>query len=145
MLATTSSDSKLPANEATERMEIIAGKSRTLVYALDEIVWAVDPERDTLSSVARYLASYVEEYLAGVKVACRVQIPNSASRSSDFRRGASPSFPRGEGGSQQKPLSMVLPARSASAFACWKTGCWFRSPTMEAASILPGFQTDMVF
>jgi len=58
-------------------MESIAGKSRTLVYALDEIVWAVDPERDTLASVARYLASYAEEYLAGLKVACRVQIPNS--------------------------------------------------------------------
>src|SRR5438874_3036930 len=58
-------------------MESIAGKSRTLVYALDEIVWAVDPKRDTLASVARYLASYAEEYLAGLEVACRVQIPNS--------------------------------------------------------------------
>jgi len=47
------------------------------VYALDEIVWAVDPERDTLASAAQYLASYAEEYLAGLKVACRVQIPNS--------------------------------------------------------------------
>jgi signal transduction histidine kinase len=37
----------------------------------------VDPERDTLASVARYLASYAEEYLAGLKIACRVQIPNS--------------------------------------------------------------------
>jgi signal transduction histidine kinase len=77
MLATASPGLKLPADEATERMETIAGKSRTLVYALDEIVWAVDPERDTLASVARYLASYAEEYLAGLKVACRVQIPNS--------------------------------------------------------------------
>jgi signal transduction histidine kinase len=77
MLATASPGLKLPSEEATERMEIIAGKSRTLVYALDEIVWAVDPERDTLASVARYLASYAEEYLAGLKVACRVQIPNS--------------------------------------------------------------------
>jgi signal transduction histidine kinase len=77
MLATASPGLKLPADEATERMESIAGKSRTLVYALDEIVWAVDPERDTLASVARYLASYAEEYLAGLKVACRVQIPNS--------------------------------------------------------------------
>src|SRR5262249_44504262 len=59
------------------RMETIAGKSRTLVYALDEIVWAVDPERDTLASVARYLASYAEEFLAGLKVVCHVQIPNS--------------------------------------------------------------------
>src|SRR5882724_137305 len=77
MLATASPGLKLPAEEATERMESIAGKSRTLVYALDEIVWAVDPERDTLASVARYLASYAEEYLAGLKVACRVQIPNA--------------------------------------------------------------------
>ena len=58
-------------------METIAGKSRTLVHALDEIVWAVDPKRDTLASVARYLASYAEEYLAGLNVACRVQAPNS--------------------------------------------------------------------
>ena len=77
MLATTGPGLKLPADEATERMETIVGKSRTLVNALDEIVWAVDPERDTLASVARYLASYTEEYLAGLKVACRVQIPNS--------------------------------------------------------------------
>src|SRR5690348_5260633 len=77
MLATAGPGLNLAANEATERMETIAGKSRTLVNALDEIVWAVDPERDTLASVARYLASYAEEYLAGLKVACRVHIPNS--------------------------------------------------------------------
>src|SRR5262249_23106692 len=52
-------------------------KSRTLVHALDEIVWAADPQRDTLASVARYLASYAEEYLSGLNVVCRVQIPNS--------------------------------------------------------------------
>src|SRR4029077_2796194 len=77
MLATVGPSRELPANEAIERMETIAGKSRTLVNALDEIVWAVDPERDTLASVARYLASYAEEYLAGLKIACRVHIPNS--------------------------------------------------------------------
>jgi len=77
MLATSSPGLKLPADEATERMKTIAGKSRTLVNALDEIVWAVDPERDTLASAVRYLASYAEEYLAGLKIACRVQIPNS--------------------------------------------------------------------
>jgi signal transduction histidine kinase len=77
MLATASPGLKLPVDDAAERMETIAGKSRTLVYALDEIVWAVDPERDTLASAAQYLASYAEEYLAGLKVACRVQIPNS--------------------------------------------------------------------
>lgn len=77
MLATAGPGSKWPAEDAAERMETIAGKSRTLVNALDEIVWAVDPNRDTLASAARYLASYAEEFLAGLKVACRVQLPNS--------------------------------------------------------------------
>jgi signal transduction histidine kinase len=77
MLATTNPGAAIQSAEATERLDTIAGKSRTLVHALDEIVWAVDPQRDTLASVARYLASYAEEYLAGLNVACRVQIPNS--------------------------------------------------------------------
>ncbi|HTQ50294.1 MAG TPA: sensor histidine kinase [Candidatus Acidoferrales bacterium] len=77
MLATTGPGLNLPADEAAGRMETIAEKSRTLVNDLDEIVWAVDPERDTLASAARYLASYTEEYLAGLKIACRVHIPNS--------------------------------------------------------------------
>jgi signal transduction histidine kinase len=77
MLATTGPSLKLPVDEAAERMESIAGKSRTLVKALDEIVWVVDPARDTLASMIRYLASYVEEYLTGIKITCRIQVPNS--------------------------------------------------------------------
>jgi signal transduction histidine kinase len=77
MLATISPNRRLPVEQAAERMESIAGKSRTLVKALDEIVWVVDPARDTLASMVRYLASYAEEYLTAMDVACRVQIPNS--------------------------------------------------------------------
>jgi signal transduction histidine kinase len=77
MLATAGPGLKLSAEAATERMGTIAGKSRALVFALDEIVWAVDPERDTLASVARYLAGYAEDYLAALNVVCRVQIPDS--------------------------------------------------------------------
>ena len=77
MLATNGPGAVMPSAEASERLETIAGKSRTMVHALDEIVWAADPLRDTLASVARYLASYAEEYLAGLRVGCRVQIPNS--------------------------------------------------------------------
>jgi signal transduction histidine kinase len=77
MIAATGPDFSVPPEEASERLGAIAGKSRTIVHALDEIVWAVDPERDTLASTARYLASYAEEYLAGLQVACRVQMPSS--------------------------------------------------------------------
>ncbi len=77
MLATPGPGFPMPTGEAGDRLGVIAGKSRTMVHALDEIVWAVDPQRDTLASVAKYLASYVEELLSGSKVTCRVQIPNS--------------------------------------------------------------------
>ncbi len=77
LLATTSPGLEMPVEETSERLGVIAGKSRSIIHALDEIVWAVDPQRDTLASAARYLASYVEEYLAGLNVACRVQIPNT--------------------------------------------------------------------
>jgi len=77
MIATNSPGLQVQPEEASERLGMIAGKSRMLVHALDEIVWAADPQRDTLASAARYLASYAEEYLSGLNVACRVQIPNS--------------------------------------------------------------------
>jgi signal transduction histidine kinase len=75
LLATAAPGQPIAHDEVSERLDAIAQKSRTMVHALDELVWAVDPERDTLSSVARYLASYAEEYLAGLKIPCRVQIP----------------------------------------------------------------------
>jgi signal transduction histidine kinase len=75
LLATAAPGQQFTHDAASERLDAVAQKSRTMVHALDELVWAVDPERDTLSSVARYLASYAEEYLAGLKLSCRVQIP----------------------------------------------------------------------
>src|SRR5262249_32321323 len=77
MLATASPGLQAQTEEATERLGAIAGKSRSLVHALDEIVWAADPQRDTLASVARYLASYAEDYLCGLQAASRVQITST--------------------------------------------------------------------
>lgn len=77
MLASTGPGLKPAADEAAKCMQTIAGKSRTLLNALDEIVWAVDPQCDTLASLVRYLASFVEEYLSGVKIGCRMQVPNT--------------------------------------------------------------------
>jgi signal transduction histidine kinase len=95
LLATAGPGQDLAREEASERLEAIADRSRTMVHALDELVWAVDPERDTLASVARYLTSYAEEYLGALKVACRVQIP--------------PSFPeRGVAGSVRHELFLAI-------------------------------------
>ena len=53
----------------------IGEKARGLIAALDVIVWAVDPEQNTLQSLADYLGSYAEEYMANAGIACRFKIP----------------------------------------------------------------------
>jgi signal transduction histidine kinase len=80
MLASSRPGGKMMPEEAHDRLGMIAGKSRSIINALDELVWAVNPQNDTLSSLAKYLASYVEEYLSASNLVCRVQIPHSFPR-----------------------------------------------------------------
>jgi signal transduction histidine kinase len=53
----------------------IAGKARSLISALDVIVWAVDPDDNSLQSLADYLTSYTEEFLSHTSVTCRFKVP----------------------------------------------------------------------
>lgn len=53
----------------------IADKARSLIVALDGIVWAVDPEDNSLQSLADYLSGYTREYLSKWDIACRFKIP----------------------------------------------------------------------
>jgi signal transduction histidine kinase len=49
--------------------------AREVVTALDEIVWAVNPARDTLEGLGNYLSQYVTEALGAGKMRCRLEIP----------------------------------------------------------------------
>lgn len=53
----------------------IAGKARALIAALDVIVWAVDPEDNSLQSLADYLSGFAGEYLSHSDIACRFKVP----------------------------------------------------------------------
>jgi len=53
----------------------ISVKSRTLTQLLDEIVWAVNPKRDTLENFVTYSCTYAEEYLRVAGIPCRLQLP----------------------------------------------------------------------
>jgi signal transduction histidine kinase len=77
MLATPPTQAAMGPGGGPDRLGMIAQRSRMLVHALDATVWAVDPRRDTLESLAHYLASYAEECLGGARLACRVQIPST--------------------------------------------------------------------
>lgn len=55
----------------------MADKARKVVIALDEIVWAVSPQEDTLPSLIEYLDAYGEEFIGNAGLAYRSTLPAS--------------------------------------------------------------------
>jgi signal transduction histidine kinase len=58
-----------------ESLHSIADTIRDLLQTLDEIVWAVNPQNDTLENLAAYLGYYVTEYLHNTSMECKLNIP----------------------------------------------------------------------
>jgi len=56
-------------------MQKITAKARNLTQKMDEVVWAVAPQNDSLEKFTTYTCSYAEEYLQAAKVACRLEVP----------------------------------------------------------------------
>lgn len=61
--------------EAAEQLNRIYDTSRELTRAMDEIVWAVNPQHDTLDSLASYLGNFAQEYLVPIHIRCRLDVP----------------------------------------------------------------------
>lgn len=53
----------------------IVASARHTVQALDEIVWAVNPENDTVEGLVEYLTHYADEFFENSPVRCRLEIP----------------------------------------------------------------------
>jgi signal transduction histidine kinase len=60
---------------ATNNLDRIHGTARELTRAMDEIVWAVNPQHDTLDSLANYLSRFALDFLNASKVRCRLDVP----------------------------------------------------------------------
>ena len=69
---------KLSAGDSAqqERLSEIYDRARESTRRLDEIVWAVNPARDSLEHLVSYLCKFAEEYLALADVRFRVDIPD---------------------------------------------------------------------
>jgi signal transduction histidine kinase len=68
----------------------IYSTARDLTRSMDEIVWAVNPEHDTLDSVVTYLAKFAQDFLKTAGVRCRLDIPVNVpglSLTSEIRHG----------------------------------------------------------
>jgi signal transduction histidine kinase len=75
MLATAGHGAKPSPEASRERLELIADKARSMVTTLDGMVWAVDPKNDTVASLAEYVASFTEEFLARTGIVCQLELP----------------------------------------------------------------------
>ena len=56
-------------------LERISGSARQLTRAMDEIVWAVDPQHDTFTGMLDYISAFAEDFLHTAGVRCRMDLP----------------------------------------------------------------------
>jgi len=58
-----------------ERLKEIVHASRQTVHALDEIVWAVNPQKDSLAHLVEYISQYANSFFRGSQIRCRQDLP----------------------------------------------------------------------
>src|SRR5689334_7435136 len=53
----------------------IVTSARATVQAMDEVVWAVNPENDSLDGLIGYINQYATQLFENTKVICRLEMP----------------------------------------------------------------------
>jgi len=56
-------------------LERISNSARQLTRAMDEIVWAVDPQHDTFNGLVDYISAFAEDFLYTAGIRCRMDLP----------------------------------------------------------------------
>jgi signal transduction histidine kinase len=77
LLSQTAQRSMHDQPQAAKTLEQISTTARKLTRAMDEIVWAIDPQHDTLDSLANYLAKLIQEVFSGSTIRYRLDFPVS--------------------------------------------------------------------
>lgn len=67
-------DSALNVEEVREHAREIGTRAREMVTALDEIVWAVNPKHDDVSSLASYFCQFAQHFLKPAAVRCHLEV-----------------------------------------------------------------------
>jgi len=67
-------DPALPPEEMREHAREIGARAREMVTALDEIVWAVNPKHDSVSSLATYFCQFAQHFLKATSVRCHLDV-----------------------------------------------------------------------
>jgi len=78
MLGSLAGTETLAAETRSGYLKQLTSVANTLVGSLDEIVWAVNPDYDTVSSLISYFSLYAESFLGLAGVKCRLQVKEGA-------------------------------------------------------------------
>ncbi len=67
--------SELPEDaEIRQQLNLICEEARGLLSTMDEILWAVNPQRDTVRDFAAYVCKFAQEFLATTKIQCLFEV-----------------------------------------------------------------------
>ncbi len=77
VLASSGQTRQTSADHQPGLFQAIGAKARGLISALDVIVWAVDPEDNSLQSLADYLSGYAGDFFSHTNIDCRFKVPVS--------------------------------------------------------------------
>jgi ligand-binding sensor domain-containing protein/signal transduction histidine kinase len=61
--------------EFQREMSSISDDSREVLQSLDEIVWAVNPQKDSLEHLVSYIGQYARDYFQRTNIECDLEIP----------------------------------------------------------------------
>ncbi|MEY4387006.1 MAG: hypothetical protein RLY20_2289 [Verrucomicrobiota bacterium] len=61
--------------EIPEHVGQISSTARELTRAMDEIVWAINPQNDTLEGLITYISKFAQQYLTLAGIRCRLDVP----------------------------------------------------------------------
>ncbi len=74
ILGSLAKNPSLSAEKKDLYLDQLSDAARTLVTGLDEIVWAVNPQYDSVSSLASYYALFAQRFLNLAGIACRFDV-----------------------------------------------------------------------
>jgi ligand-binding sensor domain-containing protein/signal transduction histidine kinase len=77
MLGERAEEDLLGKREVENHVGKIVATARHTVRALDEIVWAVNPENDTLDGLVQYISHYADEVFENSEISWRLDIPTN--------------------------------------------------------------------
>jgi signal transduction histidine kinase len=75
MLSSLISRATPTATQVQQLAQQIRSTSRTMVTALNDIVWAVNPKNDSLNELVGYLGDFAERFFSAGPLRCRLEIP----------------------------------------------------------------------